>query len=86
MLRQWLFRSSIQLFVRQVGVQELCLSEGSDVREVVDLHSRGKCYRACLFLETAHGTPLPSMYCNALFVTANVFKTHQFHHIGDVTL
>lgn len=40
-LRQWLFRSSIQLFVRQVGVQELCLSEGSDVREVVDLHSRG---------------------------------------------
>lgn len=29
---------------------------------------------------------LPSVYCCALFVTANDFKTHQFHHIGDVTL
>lgn len=39
--RQWLFRSSIQLFVRQVGVQKMCLLEGYHVREVDNLPSRG---------------------------------------------
>lgn len=27
-----------------------------------------------------------SVNCSALFVTANDFKAHQFHHTGDVTL
>lgn len=39
--RQWLFRRSIQLCVRQVGVQKMCLLGGYDVREVVNLPSRG---------------------------------------------
>lgn len=29
---------------------------------------------------------LPTVYCSTRFVTANDLKTHQFHHIGDVTL
>lgn len=28
----------------------------------------------------------PTVYCSTRFVTANDLKTHQFHHIGDVTL
>lgn len=75
----------------------MCLLEGYSVREVDNLHlgvnatgiacfcklpvRRLLTYRCLIML-----ADLPSVNCSALFVTANYFKTHQFHHIGDVTL
>lgn len=63
----------------------MCLLEGCSVREVDNL---------LVFLKTAGGTPpyiqvsgnasLCVLQC--CFLTANDFKTHQFHRIGDVTL